>query len=76
MLALGGRPYRITSIVMLESFFLTLIGLSIGTVAGIALTYYLDTIGGIPYPAEVAEQFNIPLNRMPPEITLVTIFSA
>jgi putative ABC transport system permease protein len=75
MLALGTRPYRITSIVMLESFFLTLIGLSIGTVAGIALTYYLDTIGGIPYPAEVAEQFNIPLNRMPPEITLVTIFS-
>jgi putative ABC transport system permease protein len=75
MLALGTRPHRITSIVMLESFFLTLIGLSIGTIIGIALTYYLDTIGGIPYPAEVAEQFNIPLNRMPPEITLVTIFS-
>lgn len=75
MLALGTRPYRITSIVVLESFFLTLIGLSIGTVAGIAVTYYLATIGGIPYPAEIAEQFNIPLNRMPPEITLATIFS-
>lgn len=75
MLALGARPYRITGIVMLESFLLTLIGLSIGTIAGIALTYYLDSIGGIPYPAEIAEQFNIPLNRMPPEISLVTVFS-
>jgi len=75
MLALGANPYRITGVVMLESFLLTLIGLSIGTIAGIALTYYLDMIGGIPYPAEIAEQFNIPLNRMPPEITLVTVFS-
>lgn len=75
MLALGANPYRITGVVMLESFLLTLIGLSIGTVAGIALTYYLHMIGGIPYPAEIAEQFNIPLNRMPPEITLVTVFS-
>jgi len=75
MLALGARPRRITTMVVLESFLLTLIGLSIGTIIGIVLTYYLASIGGIPYPAEIAEQFNIPLTRMAPEISLTTVFS-
>lgn len=74
MLALGTRPRRITGVVMLESFLLTLIGLSIGTLIGIAITLYLDSIGGMPYPADVAEQFNILLDRMPPEISLFNIF--
>ena len=75
MLALGARPGRITRVVMVESLLLTLVGLIIGTVIGIAITFYLDTIGGIPYPAEVAEQFNIPLDRMPPQINLVNIIA-
>jgi putative ABC transport system permease protein len=75
MLALGARPVRITTMVVLESFLLTLVGLSIGTLIGIAITYYLASIGGIPYPAEIAEQFNIPLTRMAPEITPTTVFS-
>ena len=75
MLALGARPVRITTMVVLESFLLTIVGLSIGTLIGIAITYYLASIGGIPYPAEIAEQFNIPLTRMAPEITLTTVFS-
>jgi len=75
MLALGARPGRITRVVMTESFLLTLVGLTIGTIVGIAITLYLDSIGGIPYPAEVAEQFNIPLDRMPPQINLVNIIA-
>ncbi len=73
MLALGTRPRRITAVVMLESLFLTLIGLIIGTLIGIIITLYLDSIGGIPYPADIAEQFNILLDRMPPEINLFNI---
>lgn len=75
MLALGARPSRISRVVMLESFLLTIMGLLIGTLIGIVITLYLDAVGGIPYPAEVAEQFNIPLDRMPPQINLVNIVS-
>lgn len=73
MLALGAHPRRITGVVMLESFLLSLIGLVVGTLLGTALTFYVEAAGGIPYPADVAEQFNVMLDRMLPQNTAFNI---
>lgn len=75
MLALGMRPPRITGVVMLESFLLTAIGLTIGTLIGTALVFYLEVVG-MPYPGDIAAQFNMPgFDRIYPEITLAYIIS-
>jgi len=70
MLALGVRPKRIATLLMLESAMLTLIGLAIGMVIGTALVYWAHVVG-IHYPGveELAEQFNLPdLSRIYPQM--------
>jgi len=76
MLALGARPQRITGMVMLESFLLTLIGILVGTLLGTALVVWLGKVG-LSFEAfsEVMEQFNMPVTRLYPEINVRNIIS-
>lgn len=76
MLALGARPRRITGVVMLESFLLTLIGTVVGTLLGTALVLWLDSVG-ISFEAfeDVMEQFNMPMTRIYPEVNIVNVIS-
>jgi len=72
MLALGARPQRIASLMVLESTMLTLLGLVIGLVIGTALVYWAH-VTGIHYPGieDLAEQFNLPnLSRIYPQMKL------
>ena len=72
MLALGARPQRIASLMVLESTMLTLLGLVIGLVIGTALVYWAH-VSGIHYPGieDLAEQFNLPnLSRIYPQMKL------
>jgi len=72
MLALGSRPKRIASLVMLESALLTFLGLIIGIVIGTALVYWAHTVGMVyPGMAELAEEFGLPeLGRIYPQMKL------
>jgi len=74
MLALGARPARITGIVMLESFILTLIGILIGTLLGTLIVLYLNEVGlGFEGLEDIFEQFNMPVTRIYPEVNLVNV---
>ena len=73
MLALGARPKRIASLMILESAMLTLIGLIIGMIIGTALVYWAHVVG-IHYPGveEIAAQFNLPdLSRIYPQMKVI-----
>ena len=61
MLALGARPWRIGSLVILESILLTLLGLAVGVAIGIAVVVYFH-IYGFSYPGleELAAYYNLP----------------
>ncbi len=61
MLALGARPERIGAIVMLESIWLTLLGLVVGVAIGTAIVFYFH-IHGFSYPGmeELAAYYNLP----------------
>jgi ABC-type lipoprotein release transport system permease subunit len=72
MLALGSRPKRIASLMMLESALLTLLGLGIGLIIGGSLVFWLHDVG-FSYPGleAMAEQYNMPgLSRLYPQINL------
>lgn len=61
MLALGATPYRIGSLVMLESTLLALLGLLIGMACGSALAVYFHFEGfTFPGMAELYAQFGLP----------------
>ncbi len=61
MLALGARPGRIGLLVMLESVWLTLVGLAVGVVIGTVVVFYFH-IHGFSYPGmeELAAYYNLP----------------
>lgn len=72
MLALGSRPKRIATLMMVESAVLTLIGLAIGLVIGGALVYWVHRVG-FAYPGmeELAQQYNMPgMSRLYPQLNL------
>jgi len=61
MLALGARPGRIGGLVMLESIWLTLLGLAVGVAVGTVVVFYFH-IHGFSYPGmeEIAAYYNLP----------------
>ena len=71
--ALGIRPRKLASLVMLETALMALIGLAIGLLLGwlVALSF---NINGFSYPGmeEVAERYNLP-GEMYPSITFGTM---
>ena len=61
MLSLGMKPADISKLVTWESFFLTLVGLIIGTIIGSAIVIYFGVYGFyIPGTEEIAKLWNIP----------------
>lgn len=61
MLALGATPLRIGSEVMLESAFLTLLGLAVGVALGGGIAVYLHFTGfSFPGMREIYAQFGLP----------------
>ena len=68
--ALGVRPRRLASLVMLETGLMALIGLALGLLMGWLVALYFN-VHGFSYPgmAEVAERFNLP-GEMYPSLTV------
>jgi ABC-type lipoprotein release transport system permease subunit len=71
--ALGVRPRKLASLVMLETALMALIGLAIGVFLGWLLTLYFQT-AGFSYPGmeEAAARFNLP-GKMYPSVTPLSI---
>jgi len=73
MMALGVKPARLGSLVITETLVMSALGLAIGAVLGIVLTWYLSIVGfSYPGMAEMAERFNLP-DRMYPSLSLLSI---
>ena len=73
MMALGVKPARLGSLVITETIVMSGLGLAIGAVLGITLTWYLSIVGfSYPGMAEMAERFNLP-DRMYPSLSLLSI---
>jgi ABC-type lipoprotein release transport system permease subunit len=61
MLALGASPARLATLVMLESVFLTLLGLAIGIIVGGGIAVYYHFAGfSFPGMEEIYAQFGLP----------------
>ena len=73
MSALGFRPRRLASLVMLETALMSSVGLAIGLALGWAVSLYFS-VHGFSYPGmeEVARRFNLP-GAMYPSITFGTM---
>jgi ABC-type lipoprotein release transport system permease subunit len=73
MMALGVKPARLGSLVVTETVVMSGLGLAIGAVLGIAMTWYLSLVG-FSYPGmeEMADRFNLP-ERMYPDLSILSI---
>jgi len=73
MMALGFKPARLGGLVITETVVMSGLGLAIGAVLGIAMTWYLSIVG-FSYPGmeDMAERFNLP-DRMYPSLSLLSI---
>jgi putative ABC transport system permease protein len=73
MMALGVRPSRLGSLVMLETGMMTSLGLVLGIGLGALITAYLSVVGfSYPGMAEMAQKFNLP-DRMYPAISILSL---
>ena len=73
MMALGVKPARLGSLVITETVVMAGLGLAIGALLGVAMTWYLSVVGfSYPGMAEMAERFNLP-DRMYPSLSVVSI---
>ncbi len=83
ILAVGARPWTLTRLVLIEGFFLTLIGLIVGSILGALVVSYFGEIGfTAPGAEEVLKKWNLP-GRIYPEVSwagfgspLLTVFIA
>lgn len=73
MMALGVKPVRLGSLVITETVVMSGLGLAIGAVLGVAMTWYLSLVG-FSYPGmeEMAVRFNLP-ERMYPNLSILSI---
>ena len=73
MMALGFKPARLGGLVVTETVVMSVLGLAIGAVLGIAMTWYLSIVG-FSYPGmeEMAVRFNLP-DRMYPSLSFISI---
>ena len=73
MMALGVKPARLGSLVITETVVMSVLGLAIGAVLGIVMTWYLSIVG-FSYPGmeDMAERFNLP-DRMYPSLSFISI---
>lgn len=75
IMALGVKPRRMASLVMLETALMALLGLSLGIVLGVAVTAYFAHTG-FSYPGmrEMADKFNLP-GAMFPRISGLSVLT-
>jgi putative ABC transport system permease protein len=73
MLALGVKPLRLGVLVMLESIWLTLLGLAVGVAVGIVVVFYFN-LYGFSYPGmeEIAAYYNLPA-VIRPQLSLLSV---
>ena len=73
MMALGVKPARLGRLVITETIVMSALGLAIGAVLGIVMTWYLSIVG-FTYPGmeEMAVRFNLP-DRMYPSLSFLSI---
>ena len=73
MMALGVKPARLGSLVITETVLMSGLGLAIGALLGVVMTWYLS-IAGFSYPGMevMAERFNLP-DRMYPSLSFLSI---
>jgi putative ABC transport system permease protein len=73
MMAIGTQPGRLTRLVLAESAGMTLVGVTVGMLAGCLVTWYF-MIHGIHLggAAEISRQFGIP-DTLYPRLTLISI---
>ncbi|UCB56132.1 MAG: ABC transporter permease [Thiotrichales bacterium] len=73
MMALGVKPARLGSLVITETAVMSGLGLAIGALLGIVMTWYLSIVG-FSYPGmeDMAERFNLP-DRMYPSLSILSI---
>ncbi|NVM21117.1 MAG: ABC transporter permease [Desulfobacterales bacterium] len=73
MLALGAKPVSIGALIMLESTWLTLLGVAVGMTVGIAIVVYFHTYG-FTYPGmeELMAFYNLP-GVIKPEISTLSL---
>jgi putative ABC transport system permease protein len=71
--ALGVKPRKLASLVMLETVLMALIGLAIGVFLGWLLALYFNTVG-FSYPGmeEMAQRFNME-DKMYPSVTTISL---
>lgn len=75
LMAIGAGPWRLSRILILESGFLTLCGILLGTLAGCILTLWLGHIGISMGEAEgMMRQYGIP-GLLRPKLNLITAFA-
>ena len=73
MMALGVKPARLGRLVITETAVMSALGLAVGAVLGIGMTWYLSIVG-FSYPGmeDMAERFNLP-DRMYPSLSFISI---
>ena len=73
MMALGVKPARLGRLVVTETAVMSALGLAIGVLLGIVMTWYLSIVG-FSYPGmeDMAERFNLP-DRMYASLSVVSI---
>ncbi|MFL0800090.1 MAG: FtsX-like permease family protein [Agarilytica sp.] len=74
MMAIGLSAGRLARLVMVEAFFMAVLGFLIGSMLGIVLVVYLHNVGfSFPGMSEMAAQYNLP-ERMYPSLSPLAIF--
>jgi len=73
LLSLGMRPGQVVKLVLLESTFMSLLGIFFGIIGGCLLTYYFQVHGfEIPGAGDIMAQWGMP-SRMWPRLSLISI---
>ncbi len=75
LMAIGTSPGRLTKMLLIESSFITLIGVFCGIVLGIFVTFYFETYGiDISGSSEILRQYGVP-SIIYPKLSVLTIFT-
>jgi ABC-type lipoprotein release transport system permease subunit len=73
LMAIGTTPGRLTKVLLLESWTMTVVGIVLGMIAGSLVTWYFQVHGiSIAGTSEVVRQFGIP-ERMYPRLSFLSV---
>lgn len=73
MMAIGTTPWRLTKLLLIESTFMTFLGVVIGIIFGCLITLYFQINGiDISGASEIMSQFGIP-GRLYPKLSLISV---